>query len=205
MRALLVIDVQNDFMPNGPLAVPEAEEVVPIINKVMPLFKVVVASQDWHPANHKSFASNHINKQPFEVIELHGFKQTLWPDHCIQGSSGAQFHPSLHENHIHAIFRKGMDTNVDSYSCFYDNDHHTPTGLFGYLKNKNIDELFFSGLAADVCVYYSIKDALKDKFKCYLIEDATKALDKSTYQRIKKDLLKKGVQFIHSHLIPAYD
>jgi len=199
MKTLILIDVQNDFMPYGALPVAEGDQIVPIINKIIYKFDLVVATQDWHPKNHISFASNHKDKKPFDVMDLDGFKQTLWPDHCIQGTSGAEFHPDLETKPIEAIFRKGTNPNIDSYSGFYDNLHKKNTGLAGYLREKKAKDLYFVGLATDYCVYYSIIDALKEGFNVYLIEDATRAIDKNLYENyLKKELLEKNVKIITS-------
>lgn len=188
-KALIIIDMQNDFLPDGNLAVPNGDEIIPIINKLIPQFELVIATQDWHPANHKSFASQHKGKDVFDVIDLNGLEQVLWPDHCIQGTFGAEFHSALNFNTVEAIFRKGMSSEVDSYSGFYDNGHLKSTGLTGYLKEKKIDELHFCGLAADYCVYFSIKDALKEGFNVVLLKDATRAIDEDNFKRIQQELL----------------
>jgi nicotinamidase/pyrazinamidase len=201
MKALVIADVQNDFMPGGSLAVPQGDMIVPVINRLQKYFDLVVATQDWHPRNHKSFASNHRNKKPFEKIEIHGINDTLWPDHCVQGSEGAGFHPDLEMNKIAAIFRKGMDPEVDSYSGFYDNDHKISIGLSGYLKEKEITEIYFCGLAADICVYYSIKDSLKEGFSAILVEDASRPLSRDAFKGIKYELIKLGVRIINSNKI----
>jgi nicotinamidase/pyrazinamidase len=199
MKTLILIDVQNDFMPYGALPVAEGDQIVPIINKIIYKFDLVVATQDWHPKNHISFASNHKDKKPFDVMDLDGFKQTLWPDHCVQGTSGAEFHPDLETKPIEAIFRKGTNPNIDSYSGFYDNLHKKNTGLAGYLREKKAKDLYFVGLATDYCVYYSIIDALKEGFNVYLIEDATRAIDKNLYENhLKKELFEKNVKIITS-------
>jgi len=198
MNVLLLIDVQNDFMPGGSLAVTEGDRIVPIINKIQDQFDWLVASQDWHPPEHLSFARNHLRHQAFEQIELNGLPQTLWPAHCVQGTEGAEFHPDLASNHIAAIFRKGMNPDIDSYSAFYDNGHIQSTGLTGYLKEIKAGTLYFTGLAADFCVYYSIKDALKAGFDCVLIEDATRPIDPENFKRQKQQLMADGVKFINS-------
>lgn len=198
MKALLLVDVQNDFMPGGSLEVPHGDLIVPLINRLQKYFNLVVATQDWHPQNHKSFASNYANKNPFEEIDLNGMTQTLWPDHCLQGSKGAEFHPGLEVNKIAAIFRKGMDPEIDSYSGFYDNGHQVSTGLSGYLKEKGVTELHFCGLAADICVYYTIKDSLKEGFSATLIEDASRPLSIDAFTSIKSELRKVGVRIINS-------
>ena len=201
MKALLLVDVQNDFMPGGSLEVPHGDLIVPLINRLQKYFDLVVATQDWHPQNHKSFASNYANKNPFEEIDLNGMTQTLWPDHCLQGSKGADFHPDLKINKIATIFRKGMDPEIDSYSGFYDNGHQVSTGLSGYLKEKEVTELHFCGLAADICVYYTIKDSLKEGFSATLIEDASRPLSIDAFANIKNELRKMGVRIISSHEI----
>jgi len=198
MKALILIDVQNDFMEGGALEVPQGAAIIPLINRLQTHFDCIVATQDWHPATHKSFASNHRGKKPFEKILLQGLEQTLWPNHCVQGSWGAAFHPSLETNRIEAIFRKGMDPERDSYSGFYDNGHQKSIGLAGYLHEKKRDELYFCGLAADICVYFTIQDALQEGFKCWLIEDATRPLIQEHFKRIKNNLLKQGVHIITS-------
>lgn len=193
MKALVITDVQNDFMPGGALAVNDANRIVPVINRLMSNFPLVVATQDWHPLTHKSFASNHPGKKPFDTIKLHGINQTLWPNHCVQGTQGAEFHPDLDTRPIAAIFRKGMNEEKDSYSGFYDNDHKNSTGMSGYLREKGVNTLYFCGLCSDICVYYSIQDALTLGFKCYFIEKASCALNHEDFRRIKEELLGDGV------------
>jgi nicotinamidase/pyrazinamidase len=198
MRTLIIVDVQNDFMPNGALSVKNGDHIVPVINGLLSKFDLVVATQDWHPKNHKSFASNHLGKKTFETILLHGIEQTLWPDHCVQGTFGAEFQPDLETRPIAAIFRKGMDVEKDSYSGFYDNYSQKGTGLAGYLREKGAKELYFCGLCADICVYFSIKDAIKEGFNCCLIEDATYPFNVKRFQKIKEELLQKGVVILKS-------
>lgn len=192
MKALLIIDVQNDFMPGGSLAVPNGNEIVPVINEFQKDFDLVISTQDWHPKNHRSFAVNHKNKKVFEEIEWKGQSQTLWPEHCLQGTKGAEFHPDLETQKIEAIFRKGTDPDIDSYSAFYDNAHLKATGLTGYLKEKGVNELYVCGLAAEICVFFSLKDALAEGFSVNLIEEATCALDTENYEKSKKKFLKLG-------------
>ncbi len=199
MKALIIVDVQNDFMPGGQLEVPQGNMIVPIINRLQKCFDLVVATQDWHPQNHKSFASNHSNKKPFDKMVLNGLEQILWPGHCVQSSLGAEFHPELETDKIAAIFRKGMDPEIDSYSGFYDNGHKLSTGLAGYLKEKGITELYFCGLAADICVYYTIKDSLKEGFSATLIEDASRPLNNTDFIKIKKELTGESVHIIKSN------
>lgn len=198
MKTLILIDVQNDFMSGGPLEVPLANEVIPVINKIQVNFDLVLATQDWHPKDHKSFASNHFGSKPFEKIKLHGVLQTLWPDHCIQGSEGAKLHKDIDSDRIAAIFRKGMDPEIDSYSGFYDNNHTLSTGLSGYLKEKAITEIHFCGLAADICVYYSILDSILEGFSTVLVEDASSPLYPDKFDDVKCELAKLGVRIITS-------
>lgn len=198
MKTLVIVDVQNDFMPGGPLAVPGGDEIVPVINQFIEQFDLVIATQDWHPPHHQSFASSHSNKEPFEILDLKGVQQTLWPDHCVQNTPGAAFHPELFSHPIEAIFRKGVDSEIDSYSGFYDNKKMKSTGLSGFLREKGANDLYFCGLAGDICVYHTIKDALKEGFHCWLIDDATRPLDPSHYNTIKKELLAEGVKIIKS-------
>ncbi len=198
MKTLMLIDVQNDFMPGGSLAVSGGNQIVPVINQIQDQFDLVVASQDWHPSEHLSFARNHLRHKAFDEIEVNGLPQTLWPAHCVQGSEGAEFHPELNLNRIAAIFRKGMNRDIDSYSAFYDNGHIQTTGLSGYLNEMKAKTLYFTGLAADFCVYFSIKDALKAGFACVLIEDATRAIDPENFKRQKQQLLADGVKIINS-------
>jgi nicotinamidase/pyrazinamidase len=201
MKTLILVDVQNDFMPGGPLEVPHGNMIVPVINRILGHFDLVVATQDWHPKKHKSFASNNIGKKPFEIIELNGIKQTLWPDHCIQGSIGAELYNDIESNRIAAIFRKGMDPDIDSYSGFYDNNHQLTTGLSGYLKDKGVSEVYFCGLAADICVYYTILDSIRECFSATLIEDASSPLNPDKFDDIKCELAKLGVRIITSSAI----
>lgn len=190
MKALIVVDVQNDFMPGGNLAVPFGDEIVPLINEIQNKFDYIVATQDWHPENHKSFASQHKGKKVFDTIMLNGISQTLWPNHCVQGSEGAEFHKDLKTRKIETIIRKGMNPEVDSYSAFYDNNQQKSTGLAGMLKEKGVKEVYVCGLAADYCVYFTIKDALSNGFKAHLIEDATKAINQEDFKHKKEELLK---------------
>lgn len=198
MNALLIIDVQNDFIPGGSLAVPGGDEIVSVINGLMDRFELVVATQDWHPKDHISFASNHPGKNPFEQVVHQGLDQTLWPVHCVQETPGADFHPSLRMGPIETIVRKGMDPGIDSYSGFYDNGHKKSTGLTGYLKEKGSPVIYCSGLAADVCVYFTIKDALKEGFQVKLITDATRALDNEKFSKMERELMELGMESVES-------
>jgi nicotinamidase/pyrazinamidase len=174
---LLVVDVQVDFCPGGNLPVPEGEKVVPVINRLSQAFERVVATQDWHPQNHVSFASNHSGAKPFDTIRGKEGEQILWPDHCVPGTPGAEFHPDLDTLAFDLIVRKGMDPNLDSYSAFFENDHQTPTGLHFYLEGLNVKTVYLTGLALDVCVFYSAMDALKLGFHTLVVEDACRGID----------------------------
>jgi len=174
---LLIIDVQNDFCPGGALAVADGDAVVPVINALVPQFTNVVITQDWHPAGHSSFASSHPGHDPFTMIEMPYGPQTLWPDHCIQGSEGAELHVGLDAPGAQMIVRKGYRTAIDSYSAFFENDHKTPTGLTGFLKDRGLDRVFCTGLALDFCVRFSAQDAAAKGFESFVIEDATRAID----------------------------
>lgn len=182
MKTLIIVDVQNDFMKGGSLEVPHAETIIPVINTLQPQFDLVIATQDWHPKNHKSFFSNHTGKKPFDKIILDGVEQTLWPDHCVQGSKGAEFYSELETTCFQAIFRKGVNSEIDSCSAFYD-AYQKSTGLSGYLKERKVTDIYFCGLCADICIYLSIKDALQEGFRCFLIEKATFPLDKKKFQK----------------------
>lgn len=201
MKTLIIVDAQNDFMPGGALEVRQGDQIVPVINRIQKNFDLLVATQDWHPASHKSFAVNHAGKKEFETIELFGLEQKLWPPHCIQDTPGAEFHPQLNMNGVEAIFRKGMEENIDSYSGFYDNGHKKSTGLAGYLREKGCKQLYFGGLAADICVYFTLLDALKEGFEAFLIEDAAVPLDMDNYEEIKRQIKEKGGKVISSEEI----
>jgi nicotinamidase/pyrazinamidase len=175
--ALLVIDLQNDFCPGGALAVAGSDEVVPIVNSVANKFAHVVLTQDWHPRGHISFASAHPGTQPYSTISVSYGTQALWPDHCVQNTAGADFHPTLNVPHAELILRKGFRVNIDSYSAFLENDHSTPTGLAGYLRERGLTRLFLCGLAYDFCVRFSAIDGTALDFDCFVIEDATRAVE----------------------------
>jgi nicotinamidase/pyrazinamidase len=174
---LIVVDVQNDFCTGGALAVPDGEKVVPTINRIAKKFENVVLTQDWHPKDHISFSSNHLNKRPYDRIELSYGQQVLWPDHCVQGSVGANFHEALEITHASLVLRKGIHRDIDSYSAFYENDRKTPTGLAGYLRERGLGSLFFAGLAFDFCVGASAEDAHRAGFKAVVIEEACRSID----------------------------
>jgi nicotinamidase/pyrazinamidase len=174
---LLVIDVQNDFCPGGNLPVPEGDKVVPVINALARRFAHVVLTQDWHPPRHHSFASSHAGRKPYETVEVAYGSQVLWPDHCMQGTQGAQLHPALDIPHAQLVIRKGFRPHIDSYSAFYENDHKTPTGLAGYLRERGLTRVFVAGLALDFCVRYSAEDARRRGFEVVVIEDACRGID----------------------------
>lgn len=174
---LIVVDVQNDFCPGGTLAVPHGDEIVPIVNRLAARFHNVVLTQDWHAPGHFSFASTHPGKNPFATIAAPYGPQVLWPDHCVQGTPGAAFHPALQIPHAGLVLRKGMERSIDSYSAFYENDHKTPTGLVGYLRERGLSRVFLAGLAFDFCVRYSAEDARREGFTVFVIEDACRAID----------------------------
>jgi nicotinamidase/pyrazinamidase len=174
---LIVIDVQNDFCPGGRLAVPHGDEVVTPINRLAARFAHVVLTQDWHPAGHSSFASSHQGRGPFESIGAAYGAQVPWPDHCVQGSAGAAFHPALDIPHAALVLRKGFRREIDSYSAFYENDHTTPTGLAGYLGERGLSRIFLAGLATDFCVRYSAEDARRLGLETIVIEDVCRGID----------------------------
>lgn len=199
MQALLIIDVQNDFCPGGKLAVPEGDEIVPIINTLLPCFEQVIQTQDWHPQDHSSFASNHKNKSAYQTVSMDYGEQVLWPDHCVQGTHGAEFHPDLKTNDTRMIVRKGFRKEIDSYSAFFENDHQTKTGLDGCLSSLGIKQLFICGLATDFCVKWSALDARKLGYTVYLVDDGVKAINLNGSEAAAINEMKKaGVKFISS-------
>jgi nicotinamidase/pyrazinamidase len=179
MKALILVDIQNDFCPGGALAVPRGDEVVAVANEVQPRFPLVVATQDWHPPEHQSFAVNHEGRRPGEVIDLHGLEQVLWPAHCVQGSPGAELHPALDTARVERIIRKGTDPEIDSYSGFFDNGHRKSTGLADYLRERGIDEVYVMGLATDYCVKFTALDARAEGFGAVLIADGCRGIELS--------------------------
>lgn len=200
--ALLVIDVQNDFCPGGALAVPEGDQVVPVINRLAGAFRDVLITQDWHPSGHHSFASSHPGRQPFETVELDYGAQVLWPDHCVQGSAGAAFHPALDLPQAELVIRKGFRREIDSYSAFYENDHKTPTGLSGYLRSRGLSRLFLAGLATDFCVHFSAVDAAREGFAVTVIEDACRAIDlDGSLEAAQRAMREAGVAMVRSEAL----
>jgi len=175
--ALLLVDVQNDFCPGGALAVADGDAVVPVLNRLGRRFANVLATQDWHPPDHSSFASAHAGSRPFGSLDMPYGPQTLWPDHCVQATVGADFHPELDLTRCQLVVRKGFRPGVDSYSAFFENDRRTPTGLAGYLRERGLKRLFLGGLATDFCVFYSAMDAAAQGFDAVLVEDACRAID----------------------------
>lgn len=198
MRALIIVDIQNDFVTGGKLEVPHGEQIIPLVNTLSAKFELVVATQDWHPPDHKSFASNHPGKKPFEKVMLDGLEQVLWPDHCVQESHGANFHQQLDMHRVEAIFRKGMNRELDSYSGFFDNGHRKATGLAGYLKARGVSAVYVCGLAGDYCVFYSAKDAIGEGFATVLIEDAVRAINDADFEKAKAEIRVRGGRVINS-------
>lgn len=176
-KALIVVDIQNDFCPGGALAVAGGDEIVPLVNRMIAGFDHVVLTQDWHPAGHSSFASTHAGRRPYETVEMPYGPQTLWPDHCVQGTGGADFHPGLDWTKAQMVIRKGFRGAIDSYSAFFENDRTTPTGLAGYLRERGLSDLTFVGLATDFCVAYSALDAVRAGFSATVTLDACRAID----------------------------
>jgi nicotinamidase/pyrazinamidase len=198
-HVLLVIDVQNDFCPGGQLAVAGGDSVIPVIHRIAPHFEHVILTQDWHTAHHASFASAHPGKNPFDQIELSYGTQTLWPDHCVQGTKGAEFHPALHLPQAELILRKGFRPQIDSYSAFFENDRATPTGLAGYLRERGLTRVFLAGLAYDYCVGYSALDARRLGFEAIVIRDACRAIDlNGSVTAIETEFAQAGVLLVSS-------
>ena len=194
--ALLIIDVQNDFCPGGALEVTDGADVVPIVNALQSRFDITILTQDWHPRDHRSFASNHRDAAAFSVIEMPYGPQVLWPDHCIQGGRGAAFHPDLETDRAQLIVRKGFRPEIDSYSAFFENDKTTPTGLSGYLRERQVDRVALAGLATDFCVAYSALDARRLGFEATIIEDACRAIDiDGSLASAMSDMQTQGVKF----------
>lgn len=201
MKALIVTDIQNDFLPGGALGVKHGDQIIKKVNELQKTFPLVVATQDWHPADHQSFASTHPGKEVMEKIQLGHIEQILWPDHCVQGSHGAELAEELSVDRVEAIFRKGMDPEIDSYSVFYDNEHLKSTGLADYLKGRGVTDVFLVGLAGDFCVGFSALDALQEGFNTWLVEDATRPIDEAGFEKMKQRIRHGGGQIIHSDSI----
>lgn len=199
-KALLLVDLQNDFCAGGRLAVPEGEQVIPVANQFMLKFDRVIATQDWHPVDHLSFASQHPGKKIGEVIQLQGQSQVLWPDHCVQHTKGAAFHPNLNTQRIMKIFQKGTDRNIDSYSGFYDNGHFLSTGLAEWLRAQDVSTLYVMGLATDYCVKFTCLDAIAEGFKVYLVTAGCRGvnLQPKDVENALAQMQSSGVLFVAS-------
>jgi nicotinamidase/pyrazinamidase len=199
MKALLLVDIQNDFSPTGALPVPEGDQVVPVVNGIQNKFDLVVATQDWHPQDHQSFAVYH-GKNPGEIIMLNGIEQILWPVHCVQESSGARFISGLHMNRVQKIVQKGLDPQVDSYSGFFDNDHKSTTGLGDFLKEKGVEETYVTGLALDYCVKFTAMDSNALGFKTKVIVDATRAvnMNEGDGDKAVEEMRAAGIEIVKS-------
>lgn len=201
---LLVVDVQNDFCPGGALAVRDGDEVIAPIHRIAPRFHHIILTQDWHSADHASFAAAHPGKQPFESVEMPYGEQTLWPIHCVQGSRGAEFHPALHLPQAELILRKGYRREVDSYSAFYENDRTTATGLAGYLRERELSRVFLAGLAYDYCVTYSAVDARRLGFPVVVLRDACRAIAlEDSVARAEAEFAEAGVAAVDSSEIQS--
>ncbi len=205
MNALLIVDLQNDFLPGGALAVTGGDEIIPVLNRLQPAFDLVVATQDWHPANHGSFAANHPGQTPGAMIEFHGLPQILWPTHCVQGTPGADFAPDLDRHGWARVFHKGTDPGIDSYSGFFDNGHRQATGLADYLRASGVIEVFVTGLATDYCVKFTALDAAQLGFRTHLIADACRGvnLQPGDVDRALAEMRAAGVAITTSAAIPV--
>jgi nicotinamidase/pyrazinamidase len=203
MNALILVDIQNDFVPGGALAVPEGDLIVPLINRLQPYFDLVVATQDWHPANHGSFAANHPGREPGELIDLQGLSQILWPIHCVQRTAGARFVAELDQSRWDRIFVKGTDPAIDSYSGFFDNGHRRATGLGDYLREKQITDVYVAGLATDYCVKFTALDALSLGFRTHLIEDACRGvnLQPEDVAKAVEEMKTQGIEIVRAENI----
>ena len=200
MDALIVVDLQNDFCAGGALPVHEGDQIIAAVNQLQRQFDLVVATQDWHPANHGSFAANHPGKMPGDTIELAGLRQVLWPVHCVQGTPGAEFHPHFETSAVAQVFRKGADPTIDSYSGFFDNGHRKSTGLGEYLKQRGVTAVYICGLATDYCVRFTALDAVDLGFKTYLVEDACRGVElhAGDVRRAIEEMRAKGVMVIRA-------
>ena len=199
-RALIIVDLQNDFVPGGALAVTGGDQIIPVVNELQRHFDLVVATQDWHPANHGSFAVNHAGRHVFELTTLGGLPQVLWPSHCIQGTGGAEFVRGLESGGINKVFHKGTDPEIDSYSGFFDNGHRKATGLGDHLRGQGVSVVYVVGLATDYCVKFTALDARQLGFETYLIEDACRGVDlmPGDAGRALAEMRAAGVQVVHS-------
>jgi len=198
-KALLIVDVQNDFCPGGALEVPAGDRVVPVINRLINEFDIIIQTQDWHPAGHHSFASAHPGKEPYDTVNMEYGEQVLWPDHCVQGNRGADFHPELNTTKTQAIIRKGFRKKIDSYSAFFENDQETMTGLTGYLRERDVKTLYATGLALDFCVKWSVLDGISQGFELYIVEDAVKGIDlNGSVEAAWNEMKEKGTKTVRS-------
>lgn len=200
MKALILVDIQNDFLPGGALTVPDGDKVIPIVNKLQPTFPLVVATQDWHPANHGSFAASHPGKNVFEQIELNGLPQTLWPVHCVQNTKGAELAATLNRERIAKVFPKGTDAGIDSYSGLFDNGHRKSTGLGEWLKAQGVTEVCVCGLATDYCVKFTALDAAQMGLKTHFIEDASRGVNlrADDVKNAIKEMERAGITVVQS-------
>lgn len=200
MKALILVDLQNDFLPGGSLAVDKGDSILPVINKLLEIpFDLIIATKDWHPIDHGSFAKTH-EKNVGETIELSGLKQILWPVHCVQNTKGAEFSDQWQSHKVDKVFFKGTDKEIDSYSAFFDNGHKKSTGLYEYLQSKGVDELYIAGLTTDYCVKYTVLDALKLGFKIFVIVDACKPVNLKPQDEEASllQMLQEGAHLIYS-------
>jgi nicotinamidase/pyrazinamidase len=202
MKALIVVDIQNDFLPGGTLPVPRGDEIIPVANELQEQFDLVLATQDWHPPNHGSFAANHPGKKPGDRIMLDGIEQILWPVHCVQNTKGAEFAPRLNTKQVARVFQKGTDSKIDSYSAFFDNAHRRATGLGDYLKQRSVNDVYLLGLALDYCVKYSALDARELGFNTHVIVDACRgiALEAGDLDRALNEMKRAGAALLQKSL-----
>jgi nicotinamidase/pyrazinamidase len=205
MTALILVDIQNDFLPGGALAVPGGDQIVSLVNQLQPHFDLVVATQDWHPAEHGSFAAHHAGQKPGELIDLHGLPQILWPTHCVQATGGAEFAPGLDHSRWNRVFVKGTDPTIDSYSGFFDNGHRRATGLGDYLRAEGVTDVYVVGLATDYCVKFTALDALQLGFRTFLIEDACRGvnLQPNDVTKAIAELSAAGVEIVKANDVLA--
>lgn len=204
-RALLLVDLQNDFFPGGALAVKNADHIFPLANELQDHFNLVIASKDWHPFNHKSFHSQHPGHALYDVVDLNGLPQVLWPDHCVQKTPGSDFHPALKTHRLQHIVYKGTDPEIDSYSTFFDNAHRKSTGLYDYLKERQVTDIYIMGLATDYCVLFSVLDARKLGLNTFVIEDGCFGIDKipGDVEKAKDAMRQAGAKLLNSSEIPS--
>lgn len=199
MKVLLAIDIQNDFCPGGQLGVPEGDRIIPVVNRLSEQFDHMILTQDWHPADHSSFASSHAGKEPYETIQMPYGDQVLWPDHCVQNSDGAAFHPELDTERAEVIIRKGFRRDVDSYSAFFENDQKTQTGLAGYLRERGFTDIYVCGLATDFCVRWSVLDGRNEGFRMHVVEDGVKGIDlDGSVDQAWREMKEVGAEVIRS-------